>query len=113
MKTIVFDFGNVVGFFDHHKTLKRLEQFTTMPAQAMFASVYAGQLEDDFETGRITEAQFLDHFIDRCRLGCTPDALSAACADIFWPNPEVCDLIPKLKGRYRLLLGSNTNIIHA
>jgi putative hydrolase of the HAD superfamily len=113
MQTIVFDFGNVVGFFDHHKTLRRLEKFTKMPAQAMYASVYAGQLEDDFESGRLTEQQFLAHFIDRCQLSCGADVLGEACADIFWPNPEVCELIPMLKGRYRLLLGSNTNVIHA
>jgi epoxide hydrolase-like predicted phosphatase len=113
MQTVVFDFGNVVGFFDHHRTLRRLERFTTMPAQAMYASVYAGQLEEDFESGRLTEEQFLAHFIDRCQLSCTADVLGEACADIFWPNPEVCELIPRLKGRCRLLLGSNTNAIHA
>lgn len=113
MQTIVFDFGNVVGFFDHHKTLARLERFTSMPAQEMYASIYAGRLEDDFESGRLTEEQFLAHFIQRCGLRCTAEALSEACADIFWPNPEVCELIPRLKGRCRLLLGSNTNVIHA
>jgi putative hydrolase of the HAD superfamily len=31
---------------------------------------------------------------------------------MFWPNREVCELIPRLKPRYRLLLGSNTNELH-
>ncbi|MEO2087982.1 MAG: HAD-IA family hydrolase, partial [Gemmataceae bacterium] len=32
--------------------------------------------------------------------------------DIFTPNPEVCDLIPKLKKHHRLVLASNTNDAH-
>src|SRR5260370_37185383 len=31
---------------------------------------------------------------------------------MFWPNRDVCELIPRLKTRYRLLLGSNTNELH-
>ncbi len=113
MQTIIFDFGNVVGFFDHWRTLGKLEPFTDWSAQEMYDLVCAGPLGDDFETGRIDDQEFLIRFIDACKLQCTPEYLEAACADIFWPNPEICDLIPMLKPRYRILLGSNTNIIHS
>ena len=113
MKTVIFDFGNVVAFFDHWKTLRRLVPYTDMPGQTMYDTVYVGQLEDDFESGRITERRFLEHFIEQCRLTCECEFLAAACADIFEPNPEVCDLIERLHGRVRLVLGSNTNPVHA
>jgi glucose-1-phosphatase len=113
MKTIVFDFGNVVGFFDHRRTLAKLARFTDMPAQEIYSTVYAGDLEDAFESGRIGEEEFLERFCRECRLKCTRADLADAMADIFWPNSEVCELIPKLKTRYRILLGSNTNIIHS
>ena len=113
MKTIIFDFGNVVGFFDHGRTLAKLEPHTDMPAEEMRRRVYCGTLEDEFESGKIGESAFLDRFIEMCRLRCTREYLEAACADIFWPNPEICDLIPKLRPRYRILLGSNTNVIHS
>ena len=113
MKTIIFDFGNVVGFFDHWRTLHKLEPIAAKSAQEMYDLVCAGPLGDDFETGTIGEQEFLQRFQAACGLQCTPEFLEAACADIFWPNPEICDLIPKLKPRYRILLGSNTNIIHA
>jgi hypothetical protein len=99
MQSIVFDFGNVVGFFDHGRTLKKLERFTDMPAREMYANVYAGALETDFETGRIDEDEFLRRFISGCRLTCKRDFLAEACADIFCPNPELCDLITRLKPR--------------
>ena len=36
MQTIIFDFGNVVGFFDHGRTLNRLQEFTDMTPAEMF-----------------------------------------------------------------------------
>jgi putative hydrolase of the HAD superfamily len=113
MRTIIFDFGNVVGFFDHWRTLRKLERFTDMPAQEMYSTIYSGALEDAFESGTIGEDEFLERFCGGCRLKCTQADLADAMADIFWPNPEVCDLIPALQTRYRILLGSNTNIIHS
>jgi putative hydrolase of the HAD superfamily len=47
------------------------------------------------------------------RLRCNDDYLARAWADIFRPNLEVCALLPVLKPRFRLLLGSNTNELHS
>jgi glucose-1-phosphatase len=113
MKTIIFDFGNVVGFFDHMRALRRLEPYTRMSAREMYAMAIAGDLEDAFESNRISEEEFLARFVGGCKLSCSRQVLAEACADIFWPNPEICELIPRLKPRYRLLLGSNTNPIHS
>jgi putative hydrolase of the HAD superfamily len=113
MQAIVFDFGNVVGYFDHYQTLNKLTTHTDMTAQAMYAAVYDTDLEDAFESGQLSVADFLTHFRQLCRLRCADDILHAAVADIFRPNPDVCGLLPVLKPRYRLLLGSNTNELHA
>jgi putative hydrolase of the HAD superfamily len=113
MRAIVFDFGNVVGFFDHYQTLNKLTAHTDMTAQAMYAAVFDSDLEDAFESGRLTVPQFLGRFRELCGLRCEDEYLNAACADIFRPNPEVCALLPRLKPHYRLLLGSNTNELHA
>ena len=113
IKTIVFDFGNVIGFFDHYRTLNRIARYTDMMPTAMYAAIYDSQLEDEFERGRMSQAEFLNRFRQTCRLCCDDETLAAACADIFKPNPEVCTLLPALQARYRLLLGSNTNELHA
>lgn len=113
MKAIIFDFGNVIGFFDHQLTLGRLAPHTDMPPAEMFEAVYLGHLEEEFESGRLTQAEFLRQVRELCRLGCEEEYMVNAFADIFRPNPAVCDLIPRLKGKYRILLGSNTNELHA
>jgi len=113
MKTIIFDFGNVIGYFDHGQTLSRLTAHTDMSAEGMTDAIYRGQLEDDFEAGRVSAADFLRQVKQMCRLSCDDTYLADAWSDIFRPNQEVCDLIPRLQGRYRLVLGSNTNELHA
>lgn len=113
MKAIVFDFGNVVGFFDHYRALDRLCRHTDLSPQEMFRRVYDTDLEDAFESGRISAADFVKAVRDLWQLRCDDEQLTGAFADIFTPNPEVCGLIPALKPRYRLILGSNTNELHA
>jgi glucose-1-phosphatase len=112
MRTIIFDFGNVIGFFDHQITLTRLARHSDMLAHEMFQAVYGDGGENLFDQGKISAATFLRDVRKLCRLRCDEEFMAQAFADIFRPNPEVCDLIPHLKKRYRLLLGSNTNEIH-
>jgi putative hydrolase of the HAD superfamily len=113
IKTIVFDFGRVVGFFDHDLTSRRLAAHGYLPAEAYHNILFGRSLEDDYESGRISTDEFLRQVRDACRLTCSDEIIAAAWADIFWPNPEICALLPQLKPHYRLLLGSNTNELHA
>jgi glucose-1-phosphatase len=113
MKTIIFDLGNVVAFFDHRKALEKLRPFSPFTAEEMYASVYAGALEDQIERGHLTPPMFLRQVHQLWQLRCDIEYLTHAVSDIFWANPEVHQVIAKLKPRYRILLGSNTNAVHA
>ena len=46
------------------------------------------------------------------RLRCPDEFVRTTYGDIFSLNEEVCALLPRLKARYRLLLGSNTTELH-
>ncbi len=113
IQTIVFDFGNVVGLFDHYQALTKLARHTDLTPQEMYSSVYGGELEDRLESGLLSPEEFLGQVHQLWRLRCEVTHLAAVFSDIFTPNPEVCDLLPSLARRYRLLLGSNTNAVHA
>jgi putative hydrolase of the HAD superfamily len=113
IKTIVFDFGRVVGFFDHHLTSRRLAAHGCLTPEVLHSMLFGASLEDDYESGRMSTNEFLARVRESCRLNCSDEIIAAAWADIFWPNAEVCALLPHLKPRYRLLLGSNTNELHA
>src|SRR6516165_5349568 len=113
MQAIAFDFGNVLGFFDHRITLEKLAPYTDMSPEQMFAAVYDSPLEDAFESGQISTVNFLQEVRQLCRLCCDDHFLIEAWSDIFRPNVDVCRLIESLKPRFRLILGSNTNELHA
>src|SRR5262245_1401207 len=113
MQTIVFDFGNVIGFFDYQRTLRRLGAHTALTPAQMEAAVYGTTLEDEYGSGRMSSPDFLAELHRLWGLRCDQAETAAAFADIFTPNHEVCALVPLLAGRYRLLLGSNTNDLHA
>jgi putative hydrolase of the HAD superfamily len=113
MKAIVFDFGNVLGFFDHGVTLRKLAEHSDLSAEQMRELFYAAHLEDALEAGELSEEAFVRELHRLGKLRCTPEVTVAAFEDIFTPNEEVCALIPLLSGNFKLLLGSNTNALHS
>jgi len=112
IRTIIFDFGNVIGFFSHRLTSGRLAYYAGVPAETMHGFLFGGGIEDDIDAGKVSVADLIQKVRDKFPIRCADQLLELALADMFWPNREVCQLIPRLKGRYRLLLGSNTNELH-
>jgi putative hydrolase of the HAD superfamily len=110
--TIVFDFGNVLGLFSHRRAAEQLAAYGSS-ADAIQAFLFAAKLEHDLESGCLAPDAFINLVRDACRLSCTDEQFRAAFADMFRPNEVVCTLVPRLKRRYRLLLLSNTNALHA
>jgi putative hydrolase of the HAD superfamily len=113
IRTILFDFGNVIGFFDHGHAVRKLSAYTDMPPVELALELYGGPLEDDYDRGVISTAEYVRAARLNGRLSCTDEEFLDAFCDIFWPNHEVCRLVPRLKPRYRLVLASNTNEAHS
>ena len=112
IRTIVFDFGNVVAFFDHQRAVEKLAAFTDLNPVELALVLYGSPIEMDYEIGRLSTAGYVREAILNGRLTCSDEEFLACFCDIFWPNPEVCELIPRLKLGYRLILASNTNAAH-
>jgi putative hydrolase of the HAD superfamily len=113
IRTIVFDFGNVIGFFDHAHAVRKLSAYTDMPPVELALILYGSPLEDDYERGVISTAEYAYAARLDGRLKCTEAEFVDAYADIFWPNTELCELVPRLKPACRLVLASNTCEAHA
>ena len=54
IRTIVFDFGNVVAFFDHGRAVRRLARFTDMDAVELALQLYGSPIEDQYERGQLS-----------------------------------------------------------
>jgi HAD superfamily hydrolase (TIGR01509 family) len=113
ISTIVFDFGNVVAQFSHRKAAEQIAAFGSASAASIQAYLFGAKLEDDLESGRIAPQIFIGMVRDTFHLQCTDEQFTRAYVDMFTANAEVCDLLPRLKPRYKLLLLSNTNDLHA
>jgi putative hydrolase of the HAD superfamily len=113
IRAITFDFGNVVGFFDYRPSLRQLAVETGIDETLLRRTLLDAEVEDQFESGLMGGEEYIGRMGEALGPCCRPDRLRELVANIFQPNHDVCRLIPRLRGRVRLLLGSNTNEIHS
>src|SRR6266404_3104712 len=113
MKTIFFDFGNVIGHFDHRRATRRFLRRCDRTEAEIFAALYSDPLEDDFEAGRMTADEYVRAAIDAIGYRGSPAEFAREFVDVFSPNDDVVALLPRLARQgYRLVLASNTNRLH-
>lgn len=113
---LIFDFGNVVAFFDYNLIGEILgrslglsgEQFMERARSAGFNSLLRR-----YESGKMPAEEFGRAVCGLVGLDLTHDEFASAFSDIFRLNEPVADLVGELKGLgYTLVLGSNTNDLH-
>jgi FMN phosphatase YigB (HAD superfamily) len=117
LPALIFDFGNVIAFFDYMLTFDRLGKRIGTSGQELRARLDAAgfwDLAHRFESGLIEPEDFARQTMTLAGVSMTHDEFVADWEDIFTLNEPVGKLIPELKAQgYPLLLGSNTNILHA
>ncbi len=114
---LIFDFGNVVAFFDYRKACAHFGQRLGLSGEAFLERVRGlgfSSLVQEYESGRLTAEAFSKAVGALVGLDLTHEEFAAAWSDIFWINEPVARLVERLKGLgYTLVLGSNTNDLHA
>ncbi len=114
---IIFDFGNVVAFFDYQRACSRLGARLGLSGpdfQKRLTGAGFAQIASRFECGRISSAEFERTAAALAGLEINSGEFRSAWQDIFWLNEPVAGLVRQLKAAgYRLVLGSNTNSLHA
>ncbi len=114
---LIFDYGNVIAFFDYMYAFERLGARMGVSGEVYRQRVVAGGFPDflaEFESGRIAPEEFATAITAICGLDIPYPEFVEAWKDIFRLNESVAELIKALKSRgYPLLLGSNTNVLHA
>lgn len=117
IETVIFDFGNVIALFDYRIAAARLGAPLGLSGEALMDKAGKLGFRDllmDFESGRVTPDSFVLELKNRLELPQDPDRIAADWADIFSPNDPVHSLAHELKDSgIKLVLGSNTNAIHA
>lgn len=113
IKSIIFDLGNVLIFFDWKIAERKLNQIQENAGNLCTELL---KTEKEFilllETGRISEREFLNTIKKKIKLEISNELLALIFSDIFWENTELVEKLSVLKNSKKLYLLSNTNFIH-
>lgn len=111
-RALLVDLGKVLVGFDHGITCERLAEATGVPAGRL-RPVLFGELEADFDRGRLSPAAFFRACEARAGLERLPDGFwESAWRDIFHPLPEALAALGRVRPGVRKVLVSNTNLLH-
>lgn len=114
---LIFDFGNVVAHFDYGRACARLGRPRGVSGATLLDRARAAgftPLVQQYERGLIAAERFSAEFSARIGLDIPHAEFAAAWSDIFELNQSVARLLELLKRQgYTLVLGSNTNELHA
>lgn len=110
---LYFDLGNVLLNFDHHVACRQMGEVAGVPAEKVWDVVFAGDLEERYESGVVDDRAFYEEF---CKAtGTRPDfeRLLAAGSEIFQQNLSIIPIVSQLDGAgYRMGILSNTCPAH-
>ncbi len=114
IRSVVFDFGNVLAFFSHQRAAEQLLRFARrpVPLERLIQFLFYTELEPRYEVGQLTSSEVLNLLRQEFDLVGSDEQLRQAFGDIFHANEAVCRMIPSLQNKYRLVLLSNTNEMH-
>jgi putative hydrolase of the HAD superfamily len=117
LPVVMFDFGNVIAFFDYKLIYGRFGARLGISAEEFKALVEArgmAPLLAEFERGTLAPEEFSRLVQAEVGLDIPFEDFAADWEDIFEINQPVADVVAELKrAGYTLVLGSNTNAIHA
>jgi FMN phosphatase YigB (HAD superfamily) len=113
IRTIFFDFGKVLAWFEHELAVTRLLPHADVPEERLHQALYESERFNALERGQIDSVEYIRQVRALVPLRCSDEFFRNVFGDIFTPIADMCALVPKLSQRYRLVLASNTNEIHA
>jgi FMN phosphatase YigB (HAD superfamily) len=117
LPVLIFDFGNVMAHFDYGKAASKLGARLGLSGQELLERLRPLGFSDllkSYESGRISAEAFSKGVSGLVGLAISHEDFVAAWADIFTSNESLAPLFRFFKERgYRLVLGSNTNDLHA
>jgi putative hydrolase of the HAD superfamily len=111
MKKVLFDFGNVLGFFDHGVSCAKLAPLSDVPDQKVFKDLLFGDEHKEFERGRISPYEFFTQIVAKTGLRVSFAEFSHIYADVFSSIPGIEAVIALVPEESRFIL-SNTDPLH-
>lgn len=113
IKTIVLDLGKVIVPFDFKRAYVQFEARCGIPAAEIPVRLVDTGLYRRFESGLIQPHEFVEEISGHLGLKVEYEEFCAIWTSVFFPETLLSEeFVAMLARRYRLVLLSNTNIIH-
>jgi FMN phosphatase YigB (HAD superfamily) len=110
ISTVISDFGRVVLWFDNTPFYQKMTAYCPKSVDEIREIVHrSAEFYELFDRGGLTPRQFYERAVALLDVRIGYDEFVAAYIDIFSRNQPVLDLYRSLKGRYKLMLLSNTD----
>ena len=110
-RAVISDLGRVIVDFDNWIFLRKMEAFSPLSAEDMMARVHGRvSLLRRFDSGSITPDEFYEEAVSLFQADIDKSAFFDCYVDVFTMNPEALAVLQSLKGRYRLVMLSNTDV---
>ena len=110
IKTIIFDLGNVIVSFDETNIFEAWADASNRTVADIKRYYKSSSARKSFETGKITPQQYYDKTIEELNLKMNFSKFRKIWNEIFTLNKGVEKIVKSLKGKYKLILLSNTNV---
>lgn len=113
IRNIIFDLGGVILNIDYHLTANAFKNLGLENFDSLYTQAQQSGLFDDYETGKISENEFIITLKQKMAIECSENQLiNAWNAMLLDFPPERLELIKSLRPNYRIFLLSNTNHTH-
>jgi len=113
LKTLIFDLGGVIVPLDFPRAFQEISSFTPHPAEEIQRRIAATDLYVRAESGRISPADFMREMSRQLDLSADEATFRRIWCSVFPPRTLIEDQwLEQLHHRYRILMLSNTNVIH-
>ncbi|MCB9799434.1 MAG: HAD family phosphatase [Candidatus Omnitrophica bacterium] len=112
IKTVIFDIGDVLLYFDAPKACKRFSKAGKVSFLKLWKHFFTDPTEKAYTRGEITSKAFYRHACKALQFDMPYADFKHYWNDIFWENESILPVILKLKEKYPLYVISNTNDLH-
>jgi putative hydrolase of the HAD superfamily len=110
---IIFDLGRVLIDFDFHKVVRGLKRYSSLSEKEIHRFFQQTPLWDSFERGQTEPMDFFQQLSRELHLeNLTFKDFTPLWNSIFAEKPDSISILQRLRGRYRIALLSNVNIMH-
>lgn len=114
IRCMIFDFGRVIGNFDHDEACNKLRSFCFLSTMQIHSLIFRTGLEKKYDKGEISSEEFYLKVKKAIKAdeSLTYEKFRGIWGNIFSKNQGMEEFLEKISEGRRLMLLSNTNYLH-